>query len=161
MLRRLAFLCLAAALAGCATYDPARDTRGWFFNRDGEVKLAYGTPQSDDVPLMLSCQPGTGRVFLSQGGLRPGDGITLTSGSGRSTFYGMTEPDQLNGGLFVTAEASALNPVLTAFRDTGRITLDENGRPARLYATPAEHQQIRQFFSTCGYWNGPIRASVN
>ena len=150
MLRRLAFLCLAAALAGCATYDPAGDTRGWFFNRDGEVKLAYGTPQSDDVPLMLSCQPGTGRVFLSQGGLRPGDGITLAAGGRRTTFYGAAEPDQLNGGVLVSASTSAATPVLAAFRNSGRVGIVEAGRDAGLYATDVERMQIGRFFATCG-----------
>jgi hypothetical protein len=150
MLRRLAFFCLvAAALAACASIDPARDTRAWFFNTDGEVKLAYGTPQSDDVALMLSCEPRSGRVAVSQSALRPGDGVTLTSGGRRTTFYGEAEPDQLNGGVFVTAETSAAAPVLAAFRDTGRIGVVEDGRAAELYATPAERMQIQQFFGAC------------
>ena len=146
MLRSLAF-CALALLAGCATYDAARDTRGWFFNTDGEVKLAYGTPQSDDVALMLSCQPRSGRVAVSQGGLRPGDGVTLVSGGRRTTFYGEAEPDQIAGGVFVTAATDVREPVLAAFAGSGRLAVGDAPRP--FYATPAEQMQIRQFFATC------------
>ena len=150
MLRRLAFFCLvAAALAACASVDPARDARGWFFNAEGEVKLAYGTPQSDDVALMLSCEPRSGQVAIAQSALRPGDGVTLASGGRRSIFYGQAEPDELNGGVYVTATTTVETPVLAAFRDSGRVDIEEDGRAATLYATPAEHQQIRQFFGAC------------
>ena len=150
MLARLAFFCLlAAALTGCASYNAARDTRGWFFNTDGEVKLVYGAPQSDDVALMLSCQPRSGRVLVSQSALRPGDGITLSSAGRQATLYGEAEPDRLNGGVMMMAETSATSPVLTAFRDTGRVGVVENGRSAELYATAAEQMQIREFFGAC------------
>ena len=146
MLRRLAF-CTLALLAGCATYDAARDERAWIFNTDGEAKLVYGTPQSDDVALMLSCQPRSGQVSVSQGGLRPGDGVTLVSGGRRTTFYGQAEPDQLAGGVFVTANTDVRQPVLAAFAAGGRLAVGGERMP--LYATEAERVQIGQFFATC------------
>jgi hypothetical protein len=145
-------LTLAAivGLSACATYDAASDTRGWFFHTDGaEAKLAYGTPQSDDAPLMLMCTGRSGQVTLSQSAVRPGDGVTLASSGRRSTFYGETEADQLNGGLIVSAVAPVDAPVLSAFRRSGDLAIEENGRRARLLATPVERAQIQQFFQTC------------
>ena len=151
MSRNFALVLLAAAaLSGCATSDAGRDARGWFFNAEGgETKLAYGTPQSDDTPLMLSCSGATGRVTLSQTARKPGDGVTLASGGRRTTFYGEAEADPLGGGTTVTAEAAVTAPVLSAFRDSGRLSIEENGRAAELHATPAERARIQQFFGAC------------
>jgi hypothetical protein len=151
MIRKLALLiAAAAAVNGCATrMDAANDTRGWFFNNEGEVKLAYGTPQSDDAPLMLYCTPRSGQVTLSQSALRPGDGVTLAAGGQKSTFHGESQPDQLNGGTIVTAQAPVNTPVLNAFRSTGRLAIEERGRATVLTATPAERAQIEQFFASC------------
>ena len=152
MIRKLALALIAtAALGGCVTMDQGADTRGWFFNAEGgETKLAYGTPQSDDAPLMLSCTGPTGRVIVSQTGVQAGDGVTLASGGRRTTFYGQAEPDQLSGGTIVSAETKADAPVLSAFRRSGRLDIHENGRPAAIRATPAERAQIEQFFTACG-----------
>jgi hypothetical protein len=143
----LAFLLLGA----CASFDPARDTRGWFMHAEaGEAKLVYGTPHSDDVPLMMDCTAGSGRVAMSQSALRPGDGVTLSAGRTRTVFYGEAEPDEMNGGVFVTAETDAATPVLAAFRDGGGLAIEEAGRVQRLPATAQEREEIRRFFAACG-----------
>ena len=155
-MRRLIALSALAVLTACAsatttTTDAGGDGRAWIYNADaGEAKLAYGTPQSDDVPLMMACAPGSGRVALSQGGLRPGDGIALASGSHRTTFRGTAEPDQLSGGVWMTAEADAADPLLRSFRDTGRLVLAGPGGGGALHAGPADRDAITRFFAACG-----------
>ena len=148
-MRRL-LLALPLLVAACATYDLAADSREWIFNEDGEVRLVYGTPQSDDAPLMLHCAPGSGRIQLSQNGLRPGDGISLASGAQATVVHGESEPDQLNGGVSVTAEVETRTPVLAAFRATGQLVVAEAGRSPRFHATPQERGLIEQFFARCG-----------
>ena len=150
MTRKFALsLLTVAALSACASYDAPQNSRQWIFNADGgEARLAYGTPQSDDAPLMMSCRSG-GRVSISQNQLQPGDGVTLESGPARTTFHGEAEPDQLNGGTIVTADAAVTSPVLQAFRRSGRLAMVENGRTARLPASPAERAQIQRFFEVC------------
>ena len=143
----LAFLLLGA----CASFDPARDTRGWFMHAEaGEAKLVYGTPQSDDVPLMLGCAAGSGRVSLSQSALRPGDGVTLSAGRTRTVLYGEAEPDEMNGGVFVTAQTDTATPVLAAVAEGGGLAIEEAGRVQRLPATAREREDIRRFFAVCG-----------
>ena len=148
---RTSVLLACATLAACATaYDAGSDQQQWFYSTDtGETKLVYGTPQSDDVALMLSCRPGSGRVTVSQGGLEPGRGIVLASSRGSVTLQGASEPDQLNSGVYVEAETPTTTAVLQDFRRSGRIIVGgEGGRV--LYATPAERAQIEQFFAACG-----------
>ena len=148
-MRRL-LLALPLLVAACATYDPAADTREWIFSAEGEPRLVYGTPQSDDAPLMLHCAPRSGRIRLSQHGLRPGDGISLASGRERTVVHGESEPDELNGGVIVSAEIDARAPVLAAFRTSGQLVVDEAGRATRFYAAPLERGLIEQFFARCG-----------
>ena len=147
MLRRLAFFAIAAsALGGCASYDPARDARGWFFNTDGEVKLAYGTPQSDDVALMITCTAGSGQVTFSQGGLKPEQGIAVASDGHSATFRGPTQEDQLNGGLLMEAEAALTHAVEQGWRDKGELRLVETGQRGPMLPTPAEGAMIGQCY---------------
>jgi hypothetical protein len=156
-MRRVAKLLPALAalffMGACATSpDAAADARGWFLNTEaGETKLAYGTPQSDDAPLLMSCLPGSGRVTVSRDSARPGQGVTLASGDRRVTLHGSEQPDMLNGqGVIVTAQTETTNAVLQRFTQTGRLALVADRERADLPATPEEREQIRAFFDACG-----------
>jgi hypothetical protein len=130
----------------------AGDARVWSLHDEGpEARLAYGTPNSDDAPLLLSCAPRSGRVTISKDAARPGAGVTLASNGTTLTLHGEETPDMLNGqGVIVTAQTPSDTPVLRRFRDTGRIALEDAGRREDLPAAPAERAQIRRFFDTCG-----------
>ena len=154
MTQRLIVFLIVAAVAACAApprtepvADPAADAREWFYAReDGRASLLYGTPQSDDVAISMSCSEGAGRVTLAQGGLRAGGGIDIASGGARDILRGPGQPDELNGGVFMEAQASTDHVVLQAFRRTG--TLSTGGSEA-LTATAAERASIEQFFAAC------------
>ena len=156
MKRAARFLPALAALSfmgACATApDAEADTRAWVLGADGaETRLAYGTPDSDDAPLMLRCRAGSGRVTVSRDAAKPGEGVTLASGGRSLTLRGQEEPDMINGeGVIVTAQTSLNGPVLQGFRDSGRLALVTDRRRAELPATAAERVQIRRFFQTCG-----------
>lgn len=155
-MKRFRFLSPLAALfflGACATAsDAASDSRTWVLHAEGgETRLAYGTPDSDDAPLMMRCRTGSGQVSLSRDAARPGEGINLVSGARTVVLHGAEEPDVLNGvGVVVTARTGLDNPVLRSFRDTGRLALISGTRRADLPATPEERTRIRQFFGGCG-----------
>jgi len=152
-LRLLPGFLVALMLGACATGpDAASDARSWILNSEGdEARLAYGTPQSDDAPLMMRCRPGSGRVTLSRDAARPGEGLTLASGDRKVTLHGAEEPDMLNGqGVIVTAQTRPDSPVLRQFRETGRLALIGERRRAELPATAEERTRIRSFFASCG-----------
>ena len=140
--------CAAPPLAPPPAVDPAADTRQWFYSREGgRANLAYGTPQSDDIALSLRCAERSGRVTVDQGGLRPGQGISISSGGRSAVLRGRAQEDQLNGGVYMEAEADLAHPVLDAFRRTGALATRDGAEV--LAATPAEHGQIQQFFAVC------------
>jgi hypothetical protein len=148
MIARLCALLAACAAAACATtYDAAADNVQWFYStEDGEAKLVYGVPESDNIAIMLDCRPGSGRVGAYRGGLGPGEGIVLASGGRSVTLHGESGKDELSDGVYVDAETPSSTGVLQDFRRSGRISV--NGEA--LHATPAERAQIEQFFATCG-----------
>ncbi|HEX8568518.1 MAG TPA: hypothetical protein VF699_01140 [Caulobacteraceae bacterium] len=155
MIIRITSLLALLALAACAAppmprpplADPGADTRAWFYAREvGNVSLVYGTPESDDVALSMTCREGSGRVKFSQGGLRAGEGIAIASGGRSAVLRGPTQPDELNGGVYMEAEADADHPVLQSFRGAGSL---ETGGGQVLTATGAERAWIDQFFAAC------------
>ncbi len=146
----------AALLAACATpaAPPAAvqdGARTWIQLTDaGEARLAYGTPNSDDAPLLMRCRPGSGRITVSADQRRPGEGITLASGGRTLTLQGGEEPDQLNGdGVIVTADAPADAPVFAGFRRCGRMTLVSRRGSVDLPAAGGELAAVERFFAAC------------
>lgn len=140
-------------LSACATAsDATSDTRTWVAMSEGEeARLAYGTPDSDDAPLLLRCRQGSGRVTLSIDAAAPGEGLTLVSAGRKVTLHGTEEPDVLNGeGVIVTASTRVDNPVLRGFRNTGRLTFVTRRGQAELPATAEEQIRIRRFLDSCG-----------
>ena len=142
MIKRLSPLVASAALAACAS-TADRDTRGWFYNAEGgEAKLAYGTPQSDDVVLSLTCAPGSGRVTLSQGRLRRDARIELSAGGAADAFIGRNHIDELWGGYRVDAEAPSGAPVLQRFRRGAVLSVRAGRTRTPLPATRGDRARI-------------------
>lgn len=149
--RLLPGLAASFFLGACASAPQSTDDgRGWFADADpAEAKLAYGAPQSDDVDLILSCAPRSGRVALMRSGPADPGGVTLASGSRRVTVPGRSAPDLITGGLLTTGETPADTAVLRRFRDTGRLAVIRDGEPHALPATAAERAAIRTFLDSC------------
>ena len=160
MIKRLSAFLAAAVLAACAAPLPPpaepiphgyAEGRAWIYNAEGgEPRLAYGTPQSDDVLVMMSCRPRSGVVDVAQGGLRPGEAIALSSGPHTLTLRGRAEPDQLNGGVFMTARTSLQHPVMQGFRRAGALAILQSGQRVSLQGTAADQRQVTSFFEACG-----------
>jgi hypothetical protein len=152
--RFLPGLLLALTLGACATAqdaDAEADTRTWISVADGaEARLAYGTPDSDDAPLLLHCRTGSGRVTVSLNGAEAGEALTLASGGRKVALKGSEEPDLLHGeGVIVTADARADHPVMQGFRNTGRLAFITRRGRAELPATAEERTRIRGFLDSC------------
>lgn len=144
---------LAVALGSCATTQTGATGLGWnFLNDGGEAKLAYGPPNATAVGVMMTCQPGSGRVALSYAGPASdaASGLTLASGDTRTHFAGRTEPDAMSGGVLVTAETAANDRVLAKFARTGRLEVQAGAGASSQPARGAEKRQVAQFLTTCG-----------
>ncbi len=156
-------LAAAAVLAGCmaqrepappggaAQVDPGM---GFFLSStaDEGAKLTYGRANSDDVWLMLQCQPGARKIDIIDARhpqARKGDRLVLTSGKAQSALPADLQADESGGGALAIAEASPGLPALDGFRRTGDIAVKLGAREYALSATAGEKSQIARFFSLC------------
>lgn len=158
----LIFGLLAAALAGCATprgattaqtapaVASASDPRmTWVFDQTPEegAKLAFGLPASDDVPVMLTCQPRSGLVRISAAvrSLRVSPVLELSSNGVSSSARGTVADDPL--GPRLEATASARLAALAAFAASGQLSVSAGG--AAITATASDPGPVRRFFASC------------
>jgi len=146
----LALSAAALALAACAHETTSASNYAWSYqqNEYEGAKLAYGAPSSDDVLLMMTCAPHSGRVQLSAITDAAQNDIVLTSGKGRDRFTGAAAPSEF-GGAIVEAEAQARAPSLDRFARTGDLAMMAGAQKVSLAASGAAHAGVKQFFETC------------
>lgn len=144
----LTIIAAGAALCGCAT-DGRAGSYAWSYQQvEGEgEKLAYGAPNSDDVLLMMTCEPGSGRVLLSALAEAPQSDIVLASGAGQDRFPGEAMDSEL-GGMIVEAQAAARATSLRGFAETGRLSMMAGDHKVSLDAG-AERADVQRFFQAC------------
>lgn len=139
---------LAAGLAGCAHEQTAQGPYRWaYLADDGDPRLAYGRPNSDDVVLMLNCQPGQDQIRVSALGLK-GDEIVLTSGRTESRFAAQALQDDMSGSRLLEGRGRTTAPALANFRKSGELAVMNNGRHS-LTAASADRGKVRAFFKAC------------
>lgn len=112
----------------------------WHFTHEGEtVKLAYGLAYSDQLLVMLTCAPGSGRVN-ALGSVR--------AASDRARDKGRID-DPLTGGMLHQAEMSLTDPVLVDLAETGQLRVVGEAGQARLSAKTPDKSAVDQFFVYC------------
>jgi hypothetical protein len=154
MASRIALAALAlltAALAGCAHEKAGMTGYRWSYLEDGSdvPRLAYGRPNSDDVVLMMSCQPGQDRVDVSAVGLQ-GQELVLASGRTESRFVGARIEDAISESGVLEARGKASAPALKGFQKSGDLALLAKGDRYSLAAASADRAYVSAFFAACG-----------
>ena len=159
----------AAVLGACSTTAPrmstpspvpgqAADGMKWGFDRgfdsdpQGEVKLAYGEPDTDNVGIMLFCRPKTASVQfvtdLDKG--RPGRGVVrFESGKDKGRYAASLEKSEASDGWIATGKIQLPDPVLSAFEKAGQISQVEDKTYPQNARTAAERADIKRFFGAC------------
>lgn len=102
---------------------------------------------------MLICQPGSGRFYISNSAFtREVTSLTLTSGDERGTYPLAPEgPDDGSGERkFQIAEIGAGEAVVTAFRRTGRMTMEAGDEQISLAAGSDDQATVERFLTYCG-----------
>lgn len=134
----------SGAPAPVAGYD-------WHLNEDpGEVSLSYGLAHSDDVPLDLSCAPGSGALQILQP-VPHGHpaAISLESGGDTETYPATGEASELHEGLYLTASARTSDPVFKRFEDLGWLAAYGADYRTPFVAQPGSETRIARFFKLC------------
>ena len=151
--RAIIGLGLSCLLTACTHGGYGAVDLGWSLHHaEGEgAKLAYGQPDSDNVLLMMTCQPKSGQVLVS---LTAPDtvgveAIEISSKGHSSRLPGASAPAMTEGSSWVEAITPATDPALQSFARPGqkRILPEQNQRrlqpPAWGHQRCAGHVQNR------------------
>ncbi len=140
-----AIAALGLTAAAAQSYSPDAETlpapvMGWHLSHEGEMaKLAYGVENSDQLALMVICEPG----------------------QAMATFYGEVQPkaarlvqaavetDPLSGGDAFETRIAMRDPAMQSLARNGKIEVEGDAGDFMLEANAGERRLIGQFFAHC------------
>jgi hypothetical protein len=136
---------IAGAAQTRATPDAALDgALGWRLSQEGPMaKLAYGVENSDQLALMMTCEPGQTTAVV-YGEVQPA-GARLTRAS-----WGPTPIDPLSGGLDSESRLSLSDPALRDLARAGRLPVVGDAGRFEIRASVTERRAVRAFLDYCG-----------
>lgn len=117
---------------------------GWHLSHEGRMaKLAYGVENSDQLALMMTCEPGRSQAVV-YGDVQPV--------SPRLIRASMTDTaiDPLNGELADESRISLNDPTLRDLARRGVLAVEGEAGTFQLTATASEKAAIGEFFAYCG-----------
>jgi len=146
--RIIASLVALGALAACAHEGaaPPADMTWSLTSTPGEgVKLGYGEDDTDNLVLMLICQPKSGevQVWLMGATVARATSLVLSSGTRSARFPARRNED---GYEMLRAAATADDAVFTSFAATGSLGFSVDGRRTVL---PGAGGDARKFVASC------------
>jgi hypothetical protein len=116
----------------------------WHLSHEGSMaKLAYGVANSDQLAMMMTCEPGQAQAAV-YGEVQPA-GLRLTRAS-----MAAVPIDPLSGGLADETRISLRDPVLQAFARRGRLRVEGEAGHFELTANGDERRLVGEFFAYCG-----------
>ncbi|MDB5428975.1 MAG: hypothetical protein JWP35_91 [Caulobacter sp.] len=137
-------------LAGCAHERADAHSLAWrFLSAPGEdARLAYGQPDSDDVAMMFTCEPGGRTVRLSAATDSRQD-LTLVSRGSSARLDAAPEEGLPGGPSRMAAVLPSGDKTLASFADSGRLRVKAGKQSAPLDAVGADREEVRRFFAAC------------
>ena len=116
---------------------------GWHLSHEeGMAKLAYGVENSDQLALMVVCEPGRSTATV-YGEVQPA-GARLAQAS-----MGPTETDPLSGGDAYETRISLGDPTMRGLSQQGRLRVEGEAGTFMLEANIRERAVIGDFFAYC------------
>ena len=117
---------------------------GWHLSHEGPMaKLAYGVANSDQLALMMTCEPGQAQAIV-YGDVQPA--------SPRLHRASMTSAaiDPLSGGLADESRISLRDPTLVRLVRRGTLAVEGDAGHFELTAHGDERRLVSAFFAYCG-----------
>ena len=117
---------------------------GWHLSHEGPMaKLAYGVANSDQLALMMTCEPGQAQAIV-YGDVQPA--------SPRLHRASMTSAaiDPLSGGLADESRISLRDPTLVRLVRRGTLAVEGDAGHFELTADRDERRLVSEFFAYCG-----------
>ena len=116
---------------------------GWHLSYEGSVaKLAYGVENSDQLALMMTCEPGQAQAVI-YGDVQPAGPRLL-----KASVTAVSDP--LSGSLSDEKRISVRDPALQRWLRSGKLPVEADAGTFELAANPVERQRIGEFFAYCG-----------
>ncbi|MDI1325427.1 MAG: hypothetical protein PSV23_01375 [Brevundimonas sp.] len=117
---------------------------GWHLSHEGDLaKLAYGVANSDQLALMMTCEPGAAQAVL-YGDVKPvGPRVRKASMDGAPI-------DPLGGSLEDEIRLPVDDPSLKQLALRGKLAVEGDAGAFELTATRNERTLIDNFFAYCG-----------
>ena len=117
---------------------------GWHLSHEGSMaKLAYGVANSDQLALMMTCEPGQAQAVV-YGDVQPASPRLIKASMNDAAI------DPLSGGLADEARISLDAPVLQKLAHSGKLVVEGDAGHFELTAKGDERRLVRQFFAYCG-----------
>ena len=117
---------------------------GWHLSHEGAMaKLAYGVANSDQLALMMTCEPGQSQAVV-YGDVQPAS-PRLVKASMESAAI-----DPLGGGLVDEARIPLRAPALQKLARSGKLAVEGDAGHFELTADDKEQRLVEQFFAYCG-----------
>lgn len=135
-----------AAQTRTPTYDINAEpvAMGWHLSHEGAMaKLAYGVENSDQLALMLTCEPGRSGVIV-YGAVHPLS-PQLIQAAGHPT-----ELDPLSGGDATEVRIALRDPTLQSLASRGILRVRGDAGDFDLRAAPDEQRVAANFLAYCG-----------
>ena len=127
-----------------ADMQPGAAPMAWHLSREGvTAKLAYGLENSDQLALMLTCEPGQAQAVI-YGDVKPVSRGVQKASMSRASI------DPLNGGLEDEVSLSVEEPSLKQLALHGKMAVEGDAGEFELIARPEERKLIGDFFAYCG-----------
>jgi len=117
---------------------------GWHLSHEGSMaKLAYGVANSDQLALMMTCEPGQTQATI-YGDVQPASPRLIKASMKAEAI------DPLGGGLADEARIPLRAPVLQKLAHSGKLMVEGDAGHFELTAKGDEQRLVRQFFAYCG-----------
>lgn len=137
---------IAAAAHSQATGADSADLTpmSWHLSHEGPVaKLAYGLANSDQLALMMTCEPGVTQAAV-YGDVQPASPRLIKAAMSDTAI------DPLSGGLADETRISLRDPALQIFARRGTLEVEGDAGHFELTARGDDRRLIREFFAYCG-----------
>ena len=117
---------------------------GWHLSHEGAMaKLAYGVANSDQLAMMMTCEPGQSQATV-YGDVHPASPRLVKA----SMKAGSIDP--LSGALADEARIPLQAPVLRKLAESGKLEVEGEAGHFELTANGDERRLVREFFAYCG-----------
>ena len=134
----------AQSSASNSDTQSASGAMGWHLSHEGRMaKLAYGVENSDQLALMMTCEPGRSQAVV-YGDVQPATPRLIHASMNEAPI------DPLDGELADEARISLNDPTLRDLARKGVLAVEGDAGRFELTATDKERALIGAFFAYCG-----------